>query len=165
MKPEDERVFRGHRVIASADPQQFEAELFVERQGRCVRGPDLKADKTRPPECDLLYDLPKHLFADPQPPEIGVDGDIVDLDILTDQPEDHIADDLVERFMDDDLRKRDRTMLDLSFESGFVPGMGKGQFFYLQDGAEVRYLHPPEVVELIRELDAFYFLSSAWDLR
>jgi len=67
--------------------------------------------------------------------------------------------------MDDDQRKRDRTVLDLSPKGGFIPGMGEGQLLDLQDGPEIPRLHPPQVVELLGELPALYFFSSACDLR
>src|SRR4030067_1606176 len=95
----------------------------------------------------------------PHPPEIGMQGDVIDLDVLAYSPEDDIADDPVERLMHDDQGKRDRPVLDLAAERALVPGVGKGHGFDLQDGGEVLLLHPPQVVVLYGEVLAFYFFS------
>ena len=56
-----------------------------------------------------------------------MDGDVVDLDVLADCPENDIADDPAEGFMNDDQGIGERPVLDIPAERALVPGVGEGQ--------------------------------------
>ena len=74
-----------------------------------------------------------------------MDGDVVDLDLVPDQPVHDVADHPPVLRTDDDHREGDPFVLDLAPEGGVAPGIGEGQGLDLVDGGEVRVLHPPQM--------------------
>jgi hypothetical protein len=90
-----------------------------------------------------------------------MNGNVIDLNFLSDHPEDDIADDLVQRRMNNDQGIGNRPVLDLSFERAFVPGIGKRNLFDLQNRRNVTVFHPPEKIKFGGQLFLFYFFSSA----
>lgn len=164
MKAEGEGVFGRVCVVASSHAHHPEPELSVEVEGGHVGWPDFESDEPCPPPSHELDDLLQDRLADPQAPEVRMDGDVVDLNVLADLPKDDVADDLVERRMNDHERKGYRPVLDFTVEGAFVPWVGEGVIFYGQDRRQVLHVHPPQEIKLLGKLVFFYRLSSAWDL-
>ncbi|MCK7470548.1 MAG: hypothetical protein MZU95_06960 [Desulfomicrobium escambiense] len=75
----------------------LEPELFVEVHGRRVRLPDLEGDEGRPGCPDLGDGEAHHGLAEAEAAAVGVDGDVVDLDVVADLPVDDVGDDLLVR--------------------------------------------------------------------
>jgi hypothetical protein len=71
-----------------------------------------------------------------------MNSNIINLGTLLHAPENDIADDYPVKLMDNDKRKGEGPVIDLSSKSHFPPGIRVGNVFNLRNTREVFFLHP-----------------------
>lgn len=165
MKPEDKGILGRIGVVTLPHAHHLEPEFPVKVECGRVGGADLERDEATSSQPDHLNDLPQHRLANPQAPKIGVDGNVIDLGIFANLPEDDVADNFIESRVHDDQREGYRPMIDLAAKRALMPWIGKRSPLDLQDRSQIGNFHPSQKIELLGNLVVPYRLSSAWDLR